>query len=418
MRYESVKARTLLSKKMVADSWFHVNRTLNAYRGCEHGCVYCDGMSEYYHVENFTTHIRAKENAPEILDRELKKDGFTSRSTLETETLWSFLDDDDAKRIALRVPRRIVIGVCGGVSDGYQPAEKEYEITRRILKVLYDYGIPVFILTKSDLVLRDLDLLKDIHKRAYVNVMFTITLHDETIQKIFEPKAPTTQERFDALTEIRKAGIHGGVMSTPIIPTIGDSVENMEGLAKEAKSANAEFIQFGGMTLKPGRQKDYFLSVVQKRFPDSLEAIERIYSNNDRYGSPQYKYMPVSPMLLGYQVCKKIGIRDRSIRHGLPYDPEANIRVLNVLLDIIFRQSYYLGYSRGKNKPYCSLATRIENGLPDLLKLREEATLRDHLLTNDRMVSIVEEILETDNCHVLEDLEKKIDLFSKDKFIL
>ena len=135
MNYECVKAKSLLSKKeMTADSWFHINRSLNAYRGCEHGCVYCDGMNEYYHVDNFMSHIRIKENAPVILRKELKKLGFTSQKELETETLWSFLPEDDAKRLAMKTPRRIVIGVCGGVSDGFQPAEIEHKITQQILE--------------------------------------------------------------------------------------------------------------------------------------------------------------------------------------------------------------------------------------------------------------------------------------------
>ena len=119
MKYECVKAKSLLSKPHIADGWFHMNRSLNAYRGCEHGCVYCDGNSEYYHVDNFYSHVRIKENAADVLRKELKKLGYTSQSELETETLWSFLDEEDAKRLADKVPRRIVVGACGGVSDGF-----------------------------------------------------------------------------------------------------------------------------------------------------------------------------------------------------------------------------------------------------------------------------------------------------------
>jgi len=107
-------------------------------------------------------------------------------------------------------------------------------------------------------VLRDLDLLKKIHEQAFVSVCFSITLHDERTKAIFEPKSSATWERFDALKEIRKAGLYGGVMGVPIIPTIGDTYENMLGLAKAAKQVNAEFILFAGMTMKPGRQKDSF----------------------------------------------------------------------------------------------------------------------------------------------------------------
>ena len=103
-------------------------------------------MSEWYHVDNFTTHIRMKENAADILRMELKREGFTSTSELETETLWPFLDEEDAKRLMMNAPRKQVIGVCGGVSDGYQPAEKESKITRGVLETLLDYQMPVFVL--------------------------------------------------------------------------------------------------------------------------------------------------------------------------------------------------------------------------------------------------------------------------------
>ncbi|MFW9944534.1 MAG: ATP-binding cassette domain-containing protein, partial [Candidatus Sifarchaeia archaeon] len=126
-------------------------------------------MNEYYHVDNFMNHVRIKENAPEILRKELKKLGFSSQRELETETLWSFLPDDDAKRLAMQKPRRIVIGVCGGVSDGFQPAEKEHKITQQILETLLDFRLPAMILTKSDLVLRDIDIT--IYSGEYIAIM-------------------------------------------------------------------------------------------------------------------------------------------------------------------------------------------------------------------------------------------------------
>lgn len=408
MKYECIKARSLLSKRIQADGWFHINRSLNAYRGCEHGCVYCDGMSEYYHVDNFTTHIRAKENAPEVLRKELKKEGYISKSELESETLWSFLDKEDAARLAMKSPRKQVIGVCGGVSDGFQSFEKECRITQRIMETLLDFNLPLSILTKSDLVLRDLDLIKEIHRETNANVMFTITLHDNETQKIFEPKASSTSERFDALKQFRKAGIPGGVMATPIIPTVGDNDDNLEGLAREAKRVGAEFILFGGMTLKPGRQKDYFLNVVRKRFPSKLDAIKRIYSNNDKYGTPLWREVPVNVMLRGHQICKQIGISDRSIRHRLPGEPEANHRVLSVLLDLVFYNSYLLGRPRNESQHLNELAKAIERGMPDLAQLHQESTLESTLRPYAQSIPVVLEIMEKGSSSLLENIEESI----------
>ena len=409
MRYECIKAKSLLSKKeMLAEGWFHVNRSLNAYRGCEHGCVYCDGMSEYYHVDDFMTHVRVKENAPEVLTKELKKLGYSSQQELETETLWPFLPDGDARRLAMRKPRRIVIGVCGGVSDGYQPAEKEYKITRQILETLLDFRLPATILTKSNLVLRDLDLLKDLNEAAFVNAMFTVTLHDDSTQRIIEPRASSTSERFAALKELRKAGIHGGVMATPIVPWIGSTHENMEGLARDAKAAGAEFILFGGMTLKPGRQKEYFLSVIRKRFPEYLDRIRAVYADDNRYGIPIWRKLPINTMLVGHQICKRIGIRDRSVRHLLPFESEANYRVLGVLLDIVFYQQYMLGKPWNLSRPFYELSVKLERGFEDLILLEDSGELKEHLLISDEMEEIVRQVLDTGTCGYLNQLLEEV----------
>lgn len=404
MRYEEVKAKTLLSKPIIADSWFHTNRSMNIYRGCEHGCVYCDGFCQYYRVDDFYTHIRVKVNAAEILRKELKRMGYTSQTTLETETLWPFLDPDDAVRLAMKTPRKIVIGACGGVSDSYQQAEREYKVTRKVLETLLDFQMPVMILTKSDLVLRDLDILKEIQKVAFANIVFTITLADEGKQNIFEPKSSTTSERFDALREIRKEGIHGAVMSTPIIPWIGDSVENMTALAEESKRANAEYIQFGGMTLKPGRQKEYFLRILKTHFPEEYGPFIKAYSNDHKYGIPIWKQLRVNIMRQGYEICKKIGIRDRSVRHILPSAHEINYKVLSVLLDILFYQSYMYGMSRSNSKPFYELAATLEKGVENLQQLKEDGILGKRLLLDEKMEKIVEEIMETGSCAYIRNL--------------
>jgi len=409
VRYECIKAKSLLSKReMLADGWFHINKSLNAYRGCEHGCVYCDGMSEYYHVDNFTSHIRIKENAPEILRKELKKLGFTSQQELETETLWSFLPKEDATRLAMNTPRRIVIGVCGGVSDGYQPAEREHRITRKILETLLDLRLPAMILTKSDLVLRDIDLLKELNEVAFANAVFTVTLHDDDKRKIIEPRASSTPERFAALKELRKAGIFGGVMATPIVPWIGTTYENMEGLAREAKAAGAEFILFGAMTLKPGRQKDHFLSVIKRHFPEQVEKIRALYADDNRYGNPMWKRQPINTMLLGHEICKKVGIRDRSVRHILPLEHEANYLVLGILLDIVFYQRYMLSRPWSVSKPFHDLSIKLEKGVEDLKVLLDEGRLKEGLSINDEMADIVREIIETGTCEYMQHLVSNI----------
>lgn len=318
----------------------------------------------------------------------------------------SFLDEDDAAKLARQGPRKQVIGVCGGVSDGYQPAEKQYEVTRKNLEVLRDFGMPVFVLTKSDLVLRDLDILKEIHKQSFANVTFTITLYEERTKQVFEPKSASTSERFEALKEVRKAGLFGGVMAVPLIPGIGDTYENITGLVKEAKQAGAESIVFGGLTLKPGRQKEYFLNVVKRHFPEQHDLLARIYLNNDKYGRPDYTQKPVSVMIRGHQICREIGLRDRSIRHKMPGEHDSNNKVLGVVLDMIFYQMYALGLPWYKSRRYQELAATIEQGVDELTLLRKEGTLQERLHVGAEMASMVETIMDTGTCQQLEDIEK------------
>ncbi len=409
MRYELIQAKSLLSKPRYGDAWFHSNRSMNSYRGCEHGCVYCDGNCQYYRIENFYTHIRIKENAPQILRRELERAKFQSQSKMKSDTLLRFVDNHDATKIMDQGPNKIIIGVSGGVSDAYQQAEEEHRITRQVLETLYDFQMPVFILTKSEMVLRDLDLLKEMHKQAFVSVCFSITLHDEEMKAIFEPKSSATWERFAALKQIRKAGLFGGVFAYPCIPVIGDTEENMQSLAREAKTAEAEFILFSGMTLKPGRQKDYFFNVVRRQVPKAYDLLQQIYANNHTYGYPITELLPVNVMIQGRRICQQQGISDRSLRHPIPDEPPINTRVLNRLLDIVFYKSMVLGNQRRIWQPYYDAAIRIEKGVKDLTKLDQEGVLEEQLALTSTIANEIRAIIRTGSCTTLRDIIAELD---------
>ncbi len=401
MRYELIQAKTLLSKVRYGDSWFHDNRSMNPYRGCEHACIYCDGFCQYYRIDNFFTHIRIKENAPTVLRQELERMKFQSQSKLQSNTLIRYLNDATAQQMLDQGKRKQIIGISGGVSDSYQPAEEKYQISRQVLETLLDFRLPVFLLTKSNLMLRDLDLLKEIHKDAFVNICFSITLFDEATKAIFEPKSSATWERFDALKEVRKSGIFGGVFATPIIPGVGDTIDNILELTKEAKRVGAEFILFSGMTLKPGRQKEHFFSVLQKQMPKVIPLLKSIYANNHTYGHPIFERLPVNAMVLGHKICKEVGISDRSIRHMVPSEPEPNVQVLNKLFDLVFYRSIALGKPKPSWRNYQDLAIKIEKGVENLAQLRQQGLLAENLAINAKMVHVIEEILDTGSFQAL-----------------
>ena len=398
MRIEEVKARSLLSKRIEADSWFHSNHSMNLYRGCQFACAYCDGMSEYYHVDDFQTHIRVKVNAPDVLRKELKK--------LGTRKTPSLLDYTDSKTEF----KKPIIGVSGGVSDSYQQAEKEYKLTRRVLEVILEHELPIFLLTKSDLVLRDLDLLKEINRKAFVNVCFSITQRDEEKKQQYEPASSSTGERFKALKTLRGEGIRGGVMAMPMIPYISDSIENMQKLVLEAKRSDAEFVLFGSMTLKPGRQKRHFLDTVNKFDPEKLDQIKKVYSNENRYGMPEWSQVPRNVMALGHHICRMAGVNSRSVRHRCPEEYESNHRVLQVLLDIQYWMSMFLNRPTTEWKNIHTLTARIEKGLPNLQKALEQGKLES--IVDSKINSTVSEIIQTGTCELYRQTLEKVDQIS------
>ncbi|MFC1802717.1 radical SAM protein [Thermoproteota archaeon] len=397
VRYEKVKAKTLLSKRINADSWFHSNHSMNIYRGCEFACSYCDGMSEYYHIDNYQTHIRIKENAPEILRRELAKFGYAEK--LRISSLLEFNKGIHSEK------RKPIIGISGGVSDSYQQSEKDHKLTRQVLKVLLEHELPVFLLTKSNLVLRDFDLLKEVNERAFCSVCFSIAFDDEEQKLKFEPKSSSIEERFNALKELRKSGILGGVIAMPIIPNISDAINNLRSLAKRCRDSGAEFILFAGMTIKPGRQKKHFLEGIKRNFPDRYEAIEQLYSNNDIYGHPKVSKLPVDVMAVSPNICAEAGVRWLSVRHGCPGEYSNNTVVLRKMLEILFILSSTLKAPRSNWKPYYDLAIKLEQGLPDIrliIESNDTTCAAVNFLRKD-----VQQIIKTGTCDTYESLTKK-----------
>jgi DNA repair photolyase len=256
---------------------------LNPYQGCEHDCVYCDGKSEGYHMHaDFGTKIRVKENAPELLEQFLRKKGFLPVNRKRTGTLLDLGIEPSEQ------PDKFVIGISGGVCDVYQPAEAEFGMSRKMLQIVYDYGFPVSILTKNKLVLKDLDLLKKISKNGGATVCMTIVFskENERLREIFEPRASTIAERFDALKLLHDNGISTGIWMLPILPWLSDAEDNLESMVRDAAAAGVDFILPGGLTLKPGRSKDEFMACLEGHFPELVPKYAKLYGNNHKYGPP------------------------------------------------------------------------------------------------------------------------------------
>ena len=224
---------------------------MNLYRGCTHGCIYCDSRSTCYQMNHKFEDIEIKENAIELLEDALKR-----------------------KR------KKCMIGM-GSMTDPYIPEELKLKHTRKALEVASKYGFGITLITKSNRVLRDLDLLKEINQKTKCVVQMTLTTYDEELCKKIEPNVSTTKERFEALLTLRDAGIPTVVWLTPLLPYINDTEENLLGILNYCKEAKVYgIICFGiGVTLRDGN-REYFYTQLDKKFPNLKEQYIKEYGNS------------------------------------------------------------------------------------------------------------------------------------------
>ena len=254
-----IHSKTILNHVKQPDTYFGLKYNLNLYRGCQHQCIYCDSRSECYQIENFAD-IHVKVNAIDLL--------------------------------ADALPRKRMRGTIGfgSMNDPYMPIERQYQLTRRALEVIAEHQFPVHMITKSDLVLRDFDLLKEINQ-VYAAISFTITTADDTLSKKVEPGAPPSSARFTAMRTLADAGIHTGVTMMPILPFIEDTEENITQLVEMAHKAGAEYIlPWFGMTLRAG-SRDWYYEQLDKRFPGIKQKYVRQFGGSYECNSPNWRQL-------------------------------------------------------------------------------------------------------------------------------
>lgn len=219
---------------------------MNLYRGCTHGCIYCDSRSECYQMKHDFEDIEVKQNAPELLEKALR-----------------------SKR------KKCMIGT-GAMCDPYMHCEEQLRLTRRCLELIDEYGFGVTVQTKSDRILRDLDILKSINHKAKCVVQMTLTTYDEDLCRIVEPKVCTTKRRYEVLQIMKENGIPTVVWLSPILPYINDTRENIEGILEYCREAGVYgIICFGmGLTLRQG-DREYYYTALDKHFPGLREKYHR-----------------------------------------------------------------------------------------------------------------------------------------------
>lgn len=278
MKIKEIQAKRMLIYNKNPAGWFGVKYYFNIYRGCMHRCIYCDSRSECYDIDHFDKEIHVKVNAIQLLRKELAKKRYKE-----------------------------TIGF-GATSDPYIPIEVKYELTKQALELIYEQRFPLFILTKSNLVLRDIDIIERINKQNYACVAFTITTTDDELAKVIEPNSPAPSERLKALKILSSLGIKTGVVIMPILPFLTDSIENIENIVFQAKESGADFVYASFATTLRDRQRDFFYS----QLDDSIvELYKKRYKDYYLCAVPNYKKLKGA----FHKACKKYDISSKMMTY-------------------------------------------------------------------------------------------------------
>ena len=255
--YEEIQCKSVLNRvRNMGFGW-----SINPYRGCVHSCHYCfarryHGFFDLNAGEDFTGIIFVKANAPSVLRQELSRPSW----------------------------RRDMVAL-GTATDPYQPIEGKYRITRGILEALRDYRTPVGIVTKGTMVVRDIDVLAGLTRRAGCTVCFSVTTLDQEVWRRLEPGTPPPQKRLQAVQRLVEAGINAGVLLAPVVPGVTDTLANLEEVVRAAAHHGARFLGASVLYLKPG-VKEHFSDFLLREYPQLLPKYQRMFPGS--YASGRY----------------------------------------------------------------------------------------------------------------------------------
>ena len=362
MAIREIEAKSILRKHKKIDSWFLSRYGMNLYRGCSHNCVYCDGRAEGYYVEGeFGKDVSVKINAADILSREL-----------------------DPKRKRVPLTRGFVI-VGGGVGDSYQPIEKDYQLTRKVLELLDEYDFPVHMLTKSTLIERDLDILKKINKKNRSVVSFSFSSVDDKVGVIFEPGVPLPSRRLETISKFKNEGFSCGMFLLPVIPFITDTRELLEESVSRAKNAGVDFIIFGGMTLKDGKQKDYFLNALSENYPHLGVEYANIYKGDKWGGATEEYYQSISQVF-------KIIAKNYNMPVRMPFNLFKGVVKGNDLVVVLLEHIDYLLKMEGRTSSFGYAAYLISQVKEPLSEFSDLGKIKG---VGEITAGVIREILKT-----------------------
>jgi DNA repair photolyase len=352
VRYTEREFKTILNVRKYIDSWFWDRYGVNPYQGCRFGCIYCDSRSERYRLPtDFENDIIVKVDPAGMLDRRLSR----ARTLLPDVVAMS------------------------GASDPYHHAEARFESTRRCLEVLEKHAYPAHIITKSRLVLRDLELLDRIGGNSWCCVSVTITTVNARVARFLEKRSPSPQVRLNVVRTIKEKAPHvrTGVLFMPVVPFLGDSDADLEAMVGQAREAGADFILFGGAMTMRDMQALWFLKHIGEAYPELLDKYEELYGfkyNPGFYGG-DYTARDSYNLALSRKfldLCEKYSMPYR-IRRFIPRDYRAeNYRIAEILLN----EAYDLMITGGSWTRLHWAGMNIQNLRESIVEVAEREELR------------------------------------------
>jgi DNA repair photolyase len=317
LEYQEYTPRKVLNvHKHVDGPWFWGKYSAHPYVGCRSGCEFCYSRGGYYlgrrDPDSFDTLIQVKANAVELLRKELEG-----------------------------LPNEVI-----SVGDWQQPAEDRYRLSRGMLEVVLEYGLPLFIVERSPLLVRDLDLLVEINRKSWVGVLYSISNLDPELKQAFEPRSPGVKRRLEAMAQLAEAGITVGTSMMPIIPFIGDDEAHLDALVQATKDNGGICVLAGGLTMD-GVQAERTLEAA-RRFDPELESPLRMLYSWPVGGKPSYGPNKEYASRLGYRVrglCERHGLFDRLPR----YIPPGLLAVNKRIAERLFLKTYDLELKMADN---------------------------------------------------------------------
>ncbi len=344
--------------------------------GCSHACTYCDGRAEKYFVEgNFSQDIRVRTNIPKLLEMELPK----------------------LREIA-------PIHLSSGISDIYQEQEKKYKLTRACSEILHEYDFHISLITKSSLVLRDIDNWTKVNKKGGFTLQMTLTTLDDNVRKIMEPCASSVNERLETIKAYKDAGCSVGIFMMPLLPGISDGKKSIEDLLEKLTELNVDYITPGALTLRPGRQKDFYLSKISECYPHLIDDYNNIYRENRASGSPSSLYL------------KKLGrIMDRTFNNLVTLPPHYYYRnSMPLYCELIILLEHMIQLYRYRDINVTSLETAYKkiktflsdekrnfnrkrtlpgNYIDENLKFLLSTKAFNNIINNDKLTNFIEKVI-------------------------